>query len=77
MVTTVDGCLLFDYNYIILGGVYMFGISDAWIWSTYLLCILSAVLCVAYGLYNWNRGAEEEPLQIAEEVAWEKASDKK
>lgn len=49
----------------------MFGIADPWIWSTYLLCILSAVLCVAYGLLNWNKGVEEERLQIAEEVAWE------
>ena len=50
----------------------MFGISDPWIWSTYLLCIISATICVTYGLLNWNRGAEDEQMQIAEEVAWEK-----
>lgn len=53
----------------------MFGIPDPWIWSTYLLCILSAALCVAYGLINWNKGAEEEKLQVSEEVAWEKAEE--
>ena len=55
----------------------MFGISDPWIWSTYLLCILSAVLCVAYGLVNWNKGAEEERTQIAEEAAWENTEEQK
>ena len=54
----------------------MFGISDPWIWSTYLLCILSAALCVTYGLVNWNKGAEEERLQIAEEAAWEHTGEK-
>lgn len=38
----------------------MLGLSDPWIWSIYLLCILSSALCVVYGLLNWNRGAEEE-----------------
>jgi len=51
----------------------MFGLSDPWIWSTYLLCILSAGICVVYGIVNWNRGAEEERQQIAEETAWEKS----
>jgi hypothetical protein len=57
------------------GGVYMFGISDPWILSTYLLCILSAALCVVYGLANWNKGAEEERTQIAEEAAWENTAE--
>ncbi len=53
----------------------MFGISDPWILSTYLLCILSAALCVVYGLANWNKGAEEERTQIAEEAAWENTAE--
>ena len=36
----------------------MFGLPDPWIWSAYLLCILSALLCVIYGLMNWNKGEE-------------------
>ena len=36
----------------------MLGIPDFGIWSAYVLSILSAVACVAYGLYNWNRGGE-------------------
>lgn len=50
----------------------MLGINDFGIWSAYILCIASAVLCIAYGLYNWNRGAEAEADQIKEELAWEK-----
>lgn len=48
------------------------GISDFGIILAYLLCFLSAVACVVYGVMNWNKGAEEEPLQIVEEVLWEK-----
>jgi hypothetical protein len=35
----------------------MFGIETTAIWLAYLLCILSALLCVVYGLVNWNKGA--------------------
>jgi hypothetical protein len=50
----------------------MLGIPDLWISCAYLLCILSAVLCVVYGVYNWNRGNENETQQIQEEGAWAK-----
>lgn len=30
------------------------GIPDPQIWLAYLLSILSAVLCVAYGVAKWN-----------------------
>jgi hypothetical protein len=39
----------------------MFGIPDAGVWSAYLLCILSALACVVYGLINWNRGDDIQP----------------
>lgn len=52
----------------------MLGISDPWIWSAYLLCILSAATCVIYGLLNWNKGAESEVSQIQEESNWEKTT---
>lgn len=47
----------------------MLGIDDGWVVSAYLLCVLSTVLCVGYGVLNWNRG--DEP-QKAEDAAWAK-----
>lgn len=46
------------------------GIPDFWIWSAYLLSVLSAVACVLYGVINWNKGAEVEASQVSEEVQW-------
>jgi len=40
--------------------------------GVYLLSVLSALLCVGYGLVNWNRGGEKEPEEIRDEVSWEK-----
>ena len=48
----------------------MFGIDDTFVWMAYLLCILSALLCVIYGALNWNRGEEtieQEDIQWASE----------
>lgn len=53
-------------------GMLMLGIPDFWIWSAYLLCILSAAACVIYGLINWNKGSDNEIKQIQEESNWEK-----
>ena len=45
----------------------MIGIEDFWVFFAYLLCILSAALCVVYGLVNWNHGEEgTEP----DDVKW-------
>jgi len=49
----------------------MLGIDDPWIWGVYLLSILSTLLCVLYGLINWNRGGKEEMMEVSEEAAWE------
>ncbi len=38
----------------------VFGISDPWIWGVYVLIILSTLLCVVYGIVNWNKGDEDE-----------------
>ena len=35
------------------------GISDPGVWSAYLLCILSAIFCVIYGMLHWDKGDEE------------------
>ena len=45
----------------------MWGIHDGWVLAAYLLCIGSAVLCVIYGLSNWNRGDSED---AKSEVRW-------
>ncbi len=49
----------------------MMGFADGSIALVYILCILSALTCVLYGIVNWNRGAETEADQIREEVDWE------
>lgn len=49
----------------------MLGIDDPWIWGVYLLCILSALLCLIYGLINWSREGELEAVEIRETAAWE------
>jgi len=36
----------------------MLGIDDPQIWSAYILCILSSIFCVVYGIFNWNKGGE-------------------
>lgn len=41
------------------GGERMFGLTDPWIGTVYLLSLLSTAICVIYGLVNWNKGAEE------------------
>lgn len=49
----------------------VFGIPDPWIWSVFILCFLSTILCVVYGLVNWNKGGNEEDKQISEQKSWE------
>jgi hypothetical protein len=47
----------------------MLGIKDGWVVAAYLLCIFSTLLCVAYGLINWNKG--DEPVK-QEDMQWAK-----
>jgi hypothetical protein len=51
--------------------IVVLGIDDPWIWGVYLLCIISALLCVIYGIVNWNKEGELEASEIKEEAAWE------
>ena len=51
----------------------MLGIEDTWVILAYILCILSTVLCVVYGIVNWNKG--DEPLR-QEDVTWAKEEKK-
>lgn len=41
-----------------------------WVGIAYLLCILSALLCVVYGVVNWSKGDENVK---SEDVEWESA----
>ena len=53
----------------------MLGIDDPWIWGVYLLCILSALLCLIYGVVNWNREGDQEAIEVKEEEAWEESEE--
>ncbi len=46
------------------------GISDPWIAAAYIGCILAMLLCVGYGILNWNKGGDNEGEQISEEISW-------
>ncbi len=50
----------------------MFGIEDGWVSAAFLLSIASAVLCVVYGIFTWNRG--DEPLE-KDDVQWAEHED--
>ena len=52
----------------------MFGIEDFGIWSVYLLCILSTILCVVYGALTWNKGGDETVTE--EDVRWAEEEDR-
>ncbi len=45
----------------------MLGIEDKWVLTAYLACIGSTVLCVVYGLINWNRG---DDAVAPDDVTW-------
>ncbi|WP_461461813.1 symporter small accessory protein [Methanobrevibacter sp.] len=34
------------------------GIEDPMIWGCYILIILFTIICVVYGIINWNKGGE-------------------
>lgn len=39
----------------------MLGIKDPWVAAPYILCVLSALLCVVWGIMKWNKDDNEEP----------------
>ncbi len=47
----------------------MLGIPDKAVFLAYALSVFSALLCVLYGVANWNKG--DEPIQT-EDVQWAK-----
>jgi len=36
----------------------MLGFADPWVGVAYILCVLSTILCIIYGIANWNKGEE-------------------
>jgi hypothetical protein len=51
----------------------MLGIEDPYVWLGYLVCILGTILCVVYGVINWNGG--DEAVEAAD-VQWAAQEDK-
>ncbi|MBN2684321.1 MAG: hypothetical protein JXR40_03500 [Pontiellaceae bacterium] len=50
----------------------MLGIADGWVALAYLLCIISAILCLVWGIIKWNvddqvQESDEEIRHWAEE----------
>jgi len=37
----------------------MLGIQDPWIITVFILCILSALLCIVWGVVKWNQDDSE------------------
>lgn len=47
----------------------MLGINDPWVALAYLLCVVSALICVIYAWRNWDRGddtVEQEDIKWVE-----------
>jgi len=51
----------------------MLGIEDRYVALAYILCILSTLLCLIYGIANWNRG---ENTVKDEDIRWAKEEEK-
>jgi hypothetical protein len=39
----------------------MFGFGDVWVALAYILCLLSTLLCIGYGVVFWNKDDEVLP----------------
>ena len=50
----------------------MLGFQDIWVFSGYILAILSFFFCLIYGIINWNKGSMEKEGDYREEIRWEK-----
>jgi len=54
----------------------MFGLEDPWIATAYLLNFGAVLLCVVYGIRNWNRGSDPTATQLAEDQQWGREEEK-
>lgn len=48
------------------------GIPDPTVSSAYIALILSVILCVVYGIINWNKEGEISDDELNAEVEWMK-----
>lgn len=54
----------------------MLGIPNVSIFLVYVLCIASALLCLIYGIINWNKGGGRDEIEeIEEELKWQEKED--
>ncbi|HNQ96991.1 MAG TPA: hypothetical protein PKH81_02770 [Treponemataceae bacterium] len=49
----------------------MLGFGDMGVFLGYALTLVAMVLCVCYGIRNWNRPREDIASEIMEEATWE------
>jgi len=49
----------------------MWGMEGRGVFLAYIGSILSALLCIVYGIINWNKPKDGEVKEIEEEVKWE------
>jgi hypothetical protein len=50
----------------------MLGIEDPWVVAPYILCLLSALLCVVWGIIKWNKDDDtSEPIEEIKQWAEE------
>jgi hypothetical protein len=49
----------------------MSGFGDVWVTLAYGLTIGSVLLCVVYGIINWNKPKEDLGTEVKEEAEWE------
>ncbi len=45
----------------------MLGLGDFWVSLIFMITVLSALLCVVYGIKCWNRDSEPTGMKIEEE----------
>jgi hypothetical protein len=53
----------------------MLGIEDPIVLLAYVLCIASSLLCLVYGIVNWNKGDDTVRPEDVKWVAEEKQAD--
>ena len=55
----------------------MLGLGDGWILAAFIIIIASTLLCVIYGILNWNKGSNESDAEskewLKEEIDIEKS----
>ncbi len=52
--------------------VHMLGLGDFWVSFIFILTILSAALCVVYGIRNWNKEGAISEQEVREEIEWDR-----